>query len=182
VLAAFRKAGLPLQRVRPALTRLQDELGLAHVLASTSLYTDGAEVLYDYAESSGDTVAARSTRDLVVVRNNQRVFKEVVDAYLRRIDFSDDGWASLIHLTQYGEADVVVDPERSFGELIFALGAARVEVVLGRFKAGESLESLNDEFGVPVPELVDALRVSAPTPPPSSWRPRSHRPRRHAAA
>lgn len=159
VLAAFREAGVPLQRIRPALTRLQDELGLAHVLASKSLYTDGAEVLYDYAESCDDTVAAKSARDLVVVRNNQRVFKEVVDAYLRRIDFSDDGWASLIHLPQYGGADVVVDPGRSFGEPIFAHGAARVEVVLGRFKAGESLESLNEEFGVPVSQLIDALRV-----------------------
>jgi hypothetical protein len=38
-----------------------------------------------------------STRELVVVRNNQRVFSEVVELYLR-IDFTPDRYAQLIHL------------------------------------------------------------------------------------
>jgi uncharacterized protein (DUF433 family) len=159
VLAAFREAGVPLQRIRPAITRLQEELGIEHVLASRSLYSDGAEVLYDYAESTGDTPEGKSALQLVVVRNNQQVFQEVVDAYLRRIDFAADGWARALHLPHYRNADVVVDPKRSFGIPIFARGAARVEVVLGRFKAGESLDSLSEEFGIPTAELVDALRV-----------------------
>jgi uncharacterized protein (DUF433 family) len=163
VLAAFRQAGVPLQRIRPALDTLRDELGIEHVLASKSLYTDGAEVLYDYAESSADTPEGKSARQLVVVRSNQRVFNEVVEDYLRRIDFGDDGWARMIHLPQYRTADVVVDPERSFGIPIFARGAARVEVVLSRFKAGEPIESLTEEFGIPANELFDAVRVHLDT-------------------
>lgn len=159
VLAAFRQAGVSLQRIRPALEKLQDELGVEHVLASKSLYTDGVEVLYDYAESTGDTPEGKSARQLVVVRNNQQVFNEIVEQYLRRIDFGRDGYAQLIHLPQYRTADVVVDPDRSFGIPIFARGAARVEVVLSRFKAGESVESLTEEFGIPADELFDALRV-----------------------
>ena len=159
VLSAFRRAGVPLQRIRPALVRLQDQLGLDHVLASRSLYTDGAEVLYDYAESAGDTAEARSARRLVVARNDQLVFREVVDAYLRRIEFDGDRYARLIHLPQYGSADVVVDPERSYGLPIFAKGAVRVELVLRRFKAGESLTDLSEDFGIPENQLVDALRV-----------------------
>jgi hypothetical protein len=31
-----------------------------------SLYTDGAEALYDFAERAGDTPEARSARELVV--------------------------------------------------------------------------------------------------------------------
>ncbi len=42
VLAAIRRAGVPLQRIRPALARLGEEFGLEHVLASKYLYTDGA--------------------------------------------------------------------------------------------------------------------------------------------
>ncbi len=63
-LAAIRRSGVPLQRIRPALQRLQDELGIEHVLASRSLYTDGAEVFYDFAESQGDTPEACSARRL----------------------------------------------------------------------------------------------------------------------
>ena len=163
VLAAFREAGVPLQRIRPAISTLQQQLGIEHVLASRSLYTDGAEVLYDFAESSGDTPEGKSARQLVVVRNNQQVFQEVVDSYLRRIDFASDGWARALHLPQYRGADVVVDPERSAGTPIFARGAARVDVVLGQFKAGESIETLSEEFGVPPDELLDALRVHTAT-------------------
>lgn len=49
VLTAMRSSGVPLQRIRPALVRLEQEFGLAHALASKRLYTDGADVLYDYA-------------------------------------------------------------------------------------------------------------------------------------
>lgn len=160
VLAALKKAGVPLQRIRPALDHLQRELGIDHALASKSLYTDGAEVLYDYAETHGDTPEAKSARELVVVRNNQRVFTDLIDAYLKRIEFAEDERAALIHLPQYAHADVVVDSQRSFGAPIFARGANRLEDVLASFKAGESLDTLATEFGVPHTHLLDALRVN----------------------
>lgn len=55
-------------------------------MASRRSYTHGAEVLYDYAETGEDEDAARAARELVVVRSNQRVFNEVVDSYLRRLE------------------------------------------------------------------------------------------------
>ena len=57
VLAAIRRQGVPLQRIRPALAVLQRELDVDHALASRKLYTDGAEVLFDYAEKMGDDSA-----------------------------------------------------------------------------------------------------------------------------
>lgn len=158
-LAAIRGAGVPLQRIRPALDLLQRELGIEHVLASRSLYTDGAELLYDYAEREGNTPEARSARDLVVVRNGQRLFNDVVDSYLRRVDFAEDGWAQRIHLRKYGHADVVVDPRRSYGIPIFARGAVRLETVIAAFKAGTDLDGLTAEYGVPRDDLLSVLRV-----------------------
>ena len=105
-LAAFRSAGVPMQRIRPAIDVLDVELGLEHALASRRLYTDGAEVLFDYATHAGDTPEGDSARELVVVRNNQRVFSEVVQAYLQRVDFAADGYAQLIRLPQYRAAEV----------------------------------------------------------------------------
>lgn len=158
-LTAIRGVGVPLQRIRLALDRLSEELGIEHVLASRSLYTDGAELLYDFAERWGDTPEARSARELVVVRNNQRVFNEVVDSYLRRIDFAADGWAQRIHLLKYGRADVVVDPRRSFGLPIFARGAVRLETVLAAFKAGTDIQGLVAEYGVSRDDLLSVLRI-----------------------
>jgi uncharacterized protein (DUF433 family) len=160
VLTAMRSSGVPLQRIRPALIRLEQELGLSHALASKRLYTDGAEVLYDYAERGDDPTAAKAARHLVVVRNNQGVFNEVVEGYLRRLDFGDDGYARLIHLPAYATADVVVDPTRGFGQPIFARGGARIEDALSLFRAGEPLEAVAEEYGIPPVQLEDAVRIA----------------------
>jgi hypothetical protein len=42
VLGALRGAGVPMQRIRPAVAKLSDEIGLEHALASQCVYTDGA--------------------------------------------------------------------------------------------------------------------------------------------
>jgi uncharacterized protein (DUF433 family) len=158
-LAAFRSAGVPMQRIRPAIDVLARELGVAHALASQRLYTDGAEVLYDYAELVADTPEGESTRELVVVRNNQRVFSEVVDLYLRRIDFGPDGYAQLIRLPQYKVAEVTVDPDHAFGRPRFTQGGASVNDVIDLFRAGEPVDSVAEEFGLSRDEVEDAIRV-----------------------
>ncbi len=158
-LAAFRSAGVPMQRIRPAIDALGRELGLAHALASKRLYTDGAEVLYDYAERVGDTPEGESARELVVVRNNQRVFSEVVELYLRRIDFAPDGYAQLIYLPQYRVAEVTVDPDHAFGRPRFTRGGASVDDVLDLFQSGEPVDLVAGEFGLSRDEVEDAIRV-----------------------
>ncbi|CAN5302554.1 DUF433 domain-containing protein [soil metagenome] len=160
VLAALRRCKVPMQRIRPALDRLKGEFGLVHALASKRLYTGGAEVLFDYAEQDGDGEVSEALRELVVVRSDQRVFNEVVAAYLRRLDFGADGYARLIHLPAYEVADVVVDPARGFGQPIFARGGARLEDALAMFRAGEDLTTVAAEYRVPPAHLEDAVRVA----------------------
>lgn len=160
-LAAFRKAGVPMQRIRPAIDALATELGLEYALASRRLYTDGAEVLYDYAQHAGDTPEGDSARELVVVRNNQRVFTEVVDQYLSRVDFARDGYARLIRLPQYRVADVTVDPDHAFGRPRMARGGAEVDDVIDLFLAGEPVDAVAAEFGLSRAEVEDVLRASA---------------------
>ena len=128
-------------------------------MASRRLYTDGAEILYDYARTRGDD--GGSAAELVVVRNGQRVFSDVVDAYLRRITFADDGWATRIALPQYQRAAVIVDPQLSFGQPVFAHGGARLADALGMFWSGEDLDAVAAEYGVPRAELEDAVRVAS---------------------
>jgi len=159
VLTALRRSGVALQRIRPALSRLAADFGLEHALASRRLYTDGAEVLFDYADDE-DPGTARAVRSLVVVRNGQRVFNEVVEAYLQRVEYGQDGYPRLIELPAYAVAKVVVDPDRGFGQPIFRRGGARLEDALAMFRAGESLETVADEYGVPPSQLEDVVRIA----------------------
>jgi uncharacterized protein (DUF433 family) len=152
VLAAFRETGLPLQRIRPALERLRSENELEHALASDHLYTDGAEVLYDYARAHGD----KQLRLLTVVRSGQRVFHDVIDRYLKRISY-EGGWAARLVLPITEEPLMVADPERAFGQPIFIRGGARLADVRGRIRAGEDEAAVAQDFGVPLADIQAAL-------------------------
>lgn len=163
ILAAVRRAGVPLQRVRPALDVLAREISVDHALASKALYTDGAELLFDFAQHAGEDEGA-AARDLVVVRSGQRVFVEIIASYLQRIEYASDGYARLIRLPLYEIADVVADPTRSFGQPIFRHGGVRVGEVLDRFWAGDSIDTLSSEFGAQTVEIEDVLRAASRGP------------------
>ena len=150
-----------MQRVRPALRALEQEIGLRHALASRRLYTDGAELLYDYAGGQVGTDESELVMRLVVIRSGQGVFTETVMEYLRRIEYAQDGYAARIRVPAYSRAEVVADPEMSFGSPIFVRGGSRVNDVLHRFWAGESIKSLEREFGVPYDQLEDVVRVTS---------------------
>lgn len=156
VLATFRRAGVPLQRIRPAVEALQKEIGIGHALASRRLYTDGAEVLYDHAREH----EAGEVLDLVVVRTGQRQFAQVVKDYLHRITYADDGWATRLRLPAYSRAEVVVDTRLAFGLPVVAHGGARVEDLVDRFQAGDGVADIADDFGVPHAEVEDVIRVA----------------------
>ena len=106
-----RQTGLPLQRIRKALHVLNEQGELPHALASKRLYTEGAQVLYEYASSSGDRVL----RLLTVVDSGQRVFHEVISGYLKRITF-EDAWATGLILPITADPILRVQPDVASGD------------------------------------------------------------------
>jgi uncharacterized protein (DUF433 family) len=159
VLASFRRAGVPLQRIRPAVEVLAKEIGIEHALASKQLYTDGAEVLFNYASRHDDA----DVMDLVVVRTQQRQFAQVVKDCLKRIHYGGDGWADSVQLPAYERAKVVVDPKVAFGMPLVVAGGARVEDLVDRFQAGDSVAVLASDFNVPPDQVEDVIRVATRT-------------------
>ncbi len=156
VLNAFRRAGIPLQRIRPALERLDQEMGLQHALASDRLFTDGVEVLFDY----GARLHAESIVDLVTVRNGQRVFAPIVLDYLRRITYADDHWASQVELPGYQRARVLVNLQLAGGRPVLERTRVAVEDVIDRWIAGDSISDLVDGFALAPAEVEDLVRAA----------------------
>lgn len=156
VVLAFRKAGVSLQHIRKAVAVLEREVGIEHALASQRLFTDGASVLYDYAEDEHDEEL------LTHVVTQQRVLADVIREYLRLITYGSDGWPEKLVSPATSRPVVVADPERSFGQPIFIRGGVRVEDVFDRWRAGESLAEVAEDFGVPPEDVEDILRVALP--------------------
>ena len=74
----FGNGGVSLQHIRRAVSILDGEIGIEHALASQRVYTDGAVILFDYADAlQNDELAG-----LTEVVSRQRVFAPVVREYL----------------------------------------------------------------------------------------------------
>ena len=97
------------------------------------------------------------------MRTGQHQFSEVVRDYLQRITYGEDGWASRVRLPSYGLAEVVVDPSLAFGLPLVVHGGARVEDLVDRFVAGDSVAEIADDFGVPAGEVEAVIRVATRT-------------------
>ncbi len=160
VLDVFRKAGVPFQRIRPALTMLTQTIGLEHALASRKLYTDGAEILYEWS-THDDITSQESIARLVIVRNGQQVFRDIVAQYLQRIIWGEDGYPLMLQLPLYRQARILADPARAFGQPIFAQSATKVADVLQRFGAGDALTSIADDYGLSFAEVENVVRVAS---------------------
>jgi uncharacterized protein (DUF433 family) len=156
VVLALRRAGVSLQHIRKAVAVLERDIGLQHALASQRLFTDGAGVLYDYA------IGERDDELLTHVVTQQRVLADVVREYLRLVSYGSDGWPEALISPTTARPVVVVDPERSFGQPIFIRGGVRVEDVLDRWRAGESLVEVAEDFGTPPEDVEDILRAALP--------------------
>ncbi|MGH8908174.1 MAG: DUF433 domain-containing protein [Egibacteraceae bacterium] len=161
VLAGFRKAGVSLQHIRQTIPVLEREVGVAHALASKRLYTDGAVILYDYAQAgAADPDAVQELSGLTRVVDGQRVFAEVVRDHLRRLTYAEDGWADQVVLP-YTDRDLLrIRPDQAGGQPLFVHGRAPLEAVVSRWRAGDRLAEIARDFGVPVDDVEDALRVS----------------------
>jgi uncharacterized protein (DUF433 family) len=159
VVAAFTKAGLPMQRIRPAVLWLQEHIGLPQALASQRLQTDGAEVLWDFGRHSGDPADQDMIDGLVVVRSGQQVFRPVVRDYLIRVTY-ESGWTRSIHLPQYGNVNVVVDPWLNGGQPTVAGRGIRVADIVNRLKARELAADVADDYDLTLRE-VEAIGMAA---------------------
>ncbi|MCU1422020.1 MAG: hypothetical protein JWN36_1671 [Microbacteriaceae bacterium] len=124
-------------------------MGLEHALASERLKTDGAEILW---ELDGNDTENR----LVVVRNNQAVFREVVDEHLKNIDYRD-GFAGRIVLPGHYGTDVIVDPRVNFGQPTVTDYGVRVDDLLSRVRAGEALDDVAADYDLPASAVASLV-------------------------
>ena len=128
VVQAFRRTGLPLQRVRKALEVLRETGELDHALASRTLYTDGARVLFDFAREADDP----QLRLLTDVSSRQISYHYLIDEYLTRIGFDQGGWASEL-ISPATESEILrIRPSVANGDPVFMSSGAPLYAVASR--------------------------------------------------
>lgn len=153
VLAAIRRNhAIPLPKVREALAFMRVKMKSARPLVERSFQTDGVNLFVEELSSLVN-----------VTREGQIEMKELLLAHLHRIERDAAGLPiRLFPFTRTGtrerEAPVQIDPTIAFGRPSLRGRAVPTAVLADRFKAGEPMTELANDFGVTVDVIEDAIR------------------------
>ncbi len=151
VLASMRRVhGISMQRVRKALKFVGRELGVERPLIHAQFRTDGVRLFVDHAD-----------RLLDVTSPEQALLREVLDASLDRIGWGHDVAERLypwVRADLGGPKSIVIDPRRGFGQPIIADTGIEARIVTERYRAGESVAELAQDYRLEPGQIEDAIR------------------------
>jgi uncharacterized protein (DUF433 family) len=161
VLAAIRRRhGVKLPKVRTALDYVKQQFKIERPLVDQTFQTDGLDL---FVERYGHLINAS--------REGQQAMKEIISVYLTRIERDAKGLPiKLYPFTRDTESDaapksdpriVVMNPAVSFGRPVIAGTGIPVSSIYERYKAGDSVANLAQDFNLETGAVEEAIRCEA---------------------
>ncbi len=144
-----------LSQVRAAVQYMRDQLGDDRPLASGKFRTNGIDL---FTEHAGEL--------LNVSQQGQRALREDFERAMSRVDFAGREQRPIRlfpftrpPLSQLEQPkSVLVDPALSFGRPVLADAFVRTEVIESRFRGGDSIADMAQDYGVGNASIEEALR------------------------
>jgi uncharacterized protein (DUF433 family) len=157
--ALRRQYHVELPQIRRAVRYLREQFRTAHPLVHHQMLTDGKHL---FVEGAG-------LRDVInASRHGQLAMRDLIALHLQRVEWdSDDFVARFYPFTRSLRARsaeiaqprvVTMDPRVEFGRPILKASAAPTAVIADRYKAGESIADLADDYGEDPLNIEEALR------------------------
>jgi uncharacterized protein (DUF433 family) len=161
VLAAIRRRhDIKLPKVRTALDYVRRQFKVERPLIEQAFQTDGLDL---FVERYGELINAS--------REGQRAMKEIIGVYLRRIERDTRGLpVKLYPFTRDTQAEgaplsdprvVVMSPAVSFGRPVITGTGIPVSSIYERYRAGDSVAGLAQDFHLEISEIEEAIRCEA---------------------
>lgn len=150
VVASFRKAGVTLKKIKSAREYLGKQLEVEHPFAQYSFKTDGKELWMDYAQ-----LHAPSDKTLLAASMGGQLAWTDIIGRLQEFEYDEnDGLAIKWHVAG-ADQSILIDPRIQFGAP--AIDGVATWVFKGRWEAGEPIDEIADDFGVPNSAVIQAL-------------------------
>ena len=151
--AIRREHNVPLPKVRAALDYVNHHFRDPHPLATHQFQTDGV-----------DLFLSRFEKLIAVSQAGQLAMKEMLAAHLRRVEHDASGLAVRLYpFTRKRDVDepkiIVIDPYISFGRPAIARRGIATSIVAERYKAGESIDELAQDYDCERGQVEEAARV-----------------------
>jgi uncharacterized protein (DUF433 family) len=141
---------IQLPRIRKALNYVKRKFGWPRPLIQQEFKTDG---LHLFVERLGKVEVASE--------EGQLVLREVM-IHLERIEWEDNIAARLYPFTRTDPFDapksVIIDPRHSFGRPILRDARVSTTIIAERYKAGESIQALADDYGCSQLDVEEGIR------------------------
>ncbi len=154
--AIRRKHEVPLDNVRKAVRYLRKEFPSKHPLADQEFETDGINLFIK-----------KFSQLINISQSGQVSMREVLEAHLHRIERDLSGIPIKLYpfirkrdVYEFSEEpkSVVIDPQVSFGRPVLANTGIPTAVIAERYKAGESIDELANDYGRTRLEIEEAIR------------------------
>ncbi len=156
--AIRRRHGVSMGQVRRALDWLEHELPQPHPLATHRFATDGVRL---FVEAFGQIVDLSSGAQVVI--------SEVLARYLERVEHDAAGMAArLFPFTRRDETRdprlIVIDARLAFGRPVIRGTGVPTQIIVERYKAGDSISVLAQDYERPLEEIEEAIRCEIELP------------------
>lgn len=150
--AIRREHEVPLHKVRTAIRFLQKHFRSDHPLTDQKMETDGRDL---FVQKYGQLIN--------ISKEGQLAIRELLEAHLQRIEWGATGLATRLYpFTRKRDPQepkvVVIDPYISFGRPVLARTGIPTAVIAERYKAGESVDELADDYGRERLDIEEAIR------------------------
>lgn len=150
--AIRRQHEVPLHKVRTAIQYLRRHFKSEHPLADQRIETDGRDL---FVQKLGALIN--------ISKDGQLAMRELLDNHLRRIEWDASGFAARLYpFTRKRENHepkvVMIDPRISFGRPVLVGTGIPTAIIAERYKAGESIEQLADDYKRKPLEIQEAIR------------------------
>lgn len=150
VVASFRKAGVTLKKIKAAREYLSKQLEAEHPFAQYRFKTDGKELWMDYAQ-----LHAPSDKTLLVPSMGGQLAWTDIIGRLQEFEYDEDSKLAVQWRVAGAAKSILIDPRVQFGAP--AIDGVATWVFKGRWKAGEPVDEIADDFGVPNSAVLEAL-------------------------
>jgi uncharacterized protein (DUF433 family) len=155
VVAAFRKAGVSMKRIRAARAYAAHALKCEFPFAEYSFKENGKHLFLDSGQ-----IDVKEGTVLQADQHGQLAWESVIGR-LREFEYENQGIVLKWHVA--GSASpIIIDPRISFGAP--AVKGTPTWVIRGRWDAGESDTDIAEDFGIKKEEVREALKFEGVVP------------------
>jgi uncharacterized protein (DUF433 family) len=157
--ALRRQYQVELPQIRQAVKYLREHFQSPHPLVRHEMLTDGKHLF----------VEAAGLKDVInASRHGQLAMRDLIGLHLQRVEWDKDGFVARLYpftrsrRSPAEEASqprvVTMDPRVEFGRPILKVSSVPTAVIADRYKAGESIADLAEDYGEDPLNIEEAVR------------------------